>query len=83
MEMKQISLDNGNAFISVDEVGIKRNAIKEAFVIWKDISVAWEEIAMFMDKDVAEIVHYELAPCTELQFLEEYLRIAKEDLIVG
>lgn len=33
----------------------------------------WETIASYMDDDIREALHAELAPCTNLEFLDRYL----------
>lgn len=33
----------------------------------------WEAIVSYMDDDIREALHAELAPCTNTEFLEEYL----------
>lgn len=66
--MAKISVDNGNSYVSPEE------AIN---------SVDWNEIVTFMDDEVREQVHSELAPCTDLEFLERYLEITEENLIIG
>jgi hypothetical protein len=33
----------------------------------------WESIASYMDDDIRESVHAELAPCTNTEFLNSYL----------
>lgn len=33
----------------------------------------WQTIASYMDDDIREALHAELAPCTNTEFLEEYL----------
>lgn len=35
----------------------------------------WEEIASYMNDEIRERVHSELAPCTEEKFLERYLEL--------
>jgi hypothetical protein len=35
----------------------------------------FEAILILMDAEIRERVHYELAPCTRVQFLERYLAI--------
>lgn len=66
--MKQISIDNGNSYISA----------KEALQI-----VPLDVLAVYMDSDTRERVHWELAPCSDLSFLVRYLEIAPENFIVG
>ena len=65
---KRISIDNGHSFISPAEAVAK---------------MPWEQIVNFMDDDIRESVAADIAPCTEAEFLSEYLKRAKEDLIIG
>lgn len=67
-KMRNISIDNGNSFVSVPEAIAK---------------VSWETIVAFMDDDIRETVHNEIAPCTEEEFLTRYLELAHDDLIIG
>lgn len=39
---------------------------------------AWEEIATYMDDEIREKVHYELAPCTKTEFITRYLELDPE-----
>lgn len=64
----RISIDNGRTFI----------APEEAIAL-----EGWDVIAHYMDDDVRESVHRDLAPCSRLDFLTAYLRRAKADLIIG
>ena len=66
--MARISIDNGHSFVSI------KKAMKE---------VRWDTIVSYMDDDVREDVHAELAPCTEEAFLKRYLELSDEDLIIG
>lgn len=66
--MKQISIDNGNSWITPQE------AIK---------GMRWEVIAHYMEDEAREAVHADLAPCSNLNFLTRYLQIADQDLIIG
>jgi hypothetical protein len=66
--MSKISTNNGNSFCSVSE------AIS---------NTDWDVIVSMMDDETREKVHFELAPCTEKEFLTRYLEIADEDLIIG
>lgn len=34
----------------------------------------WEAIASYMDDDIREALHAELAPCTSTEFLDRYLK---------
>ena len=66
--MKQISMDNGCSFIEPAE------AIESA---------SWDVIVHYMDDDTRELVHRDIAPCSELEFLIAYLEKAEYDLIIG
>lgn len=46
-------------------------------------AVGMDEIASWMHDETREAVHADLAPCTEEEFLAEYLRRAPYDLIIG
>ena len=69
---KLISLDNGHTYLTADE------AINE--IMERNL---WDAVVMMMDDDLREALHDRLAPCTELEFLAEYLRIADYDLVIG
>lgn len=45
--------------------------------------ISLDTMAEYMDDDTREAVHNEIAPCTDLEFLERYLEIAPDDLIIG
>ena len=45
--------------------------------------VGFETLVNFMDEETCEAVHNKFAPCTEEQFVEEYLKRAPYDLIIG
>lgn len=66
--MRSISIDNGHSFVTPTE------AIAE---------MGWGVIVSMMDDEIRESVHADMAPCTEEEFLVEYLRRAKDDLIIG
>lgn len=66
-----ISFDNGNKFFDVDDLTDEQ------------IDDNWDVIAELMDDDTREQVHSELAPCTNREFLERYLELATDDLIIG
>lgn len=38
----------------------------------------WESIASYMNDDIREQVHCELAPCTNTEFMERYLEIDED-----
>lgn len=69
--MAQISIDNGLSFNGPEELS---ELPLEEF---------WDALVEMMDDDIRERVHYELAPCTDEDFLRRYLELAKEDLILG
>lgn len=41
----------------------------------------WDNLANLMDNELREELHSDIAPCTELEFLSEYLRRSEEDFI--
>jgi len=66
--MANISVDNGNSYTT------PAKAIK---------AVGFDTIVNMMDDDTREDVHNKFAPCTDATFLREYLKRAKDDLIIG
>ena len=66
--MARISIDNGRSFCEVEEV---LQAIE------------WDVVVNYMDDNIRERVHDELAPCTEEEFLNRYLELSDDDLIIG
>lgn len=38
----------------------------------------WDAIVNAMDEDIRELVHMELAPTTDIEFLERYMELHKE-----
>ena len=66
--MKQISIDNGNTYVT------PREALK---------GMRWDVIAHYMEDEAREAVHADLAPCSNLEFLARYLEIADHDLVIG
>lgn len=75
-EVARLSLDNGATFIDDAELPSVINFPRK-------YGVRWETIEAMMDDNLRESIHCYLAPCTELDFLREYLRRAEEDLIIG
>lgn len=73
--MARISFDNGITYYGVDDMPEIIDAINSCCY--------WSVVEAFMDKDVCEVVHNELTPCTRGKFLHRYLELAKDDLIVG
>lgn len=76
--MKKINFSNGSSshWFSADE---SENAI----IFAKENGISFEAIACVMDDDLRESIHFDLAPCSEAEFLAEYLRRSATDLIVG
>lgn len=66
--MAQISIDNGHSYTTPED------ALQEHDM---------DTIAHYMDDDVREAVHREIAPCTPIEFLRRYLEVATDDLIIG
>ena len=68
----EISLDNGMTNQSAAQA-------------WPEIQERglWGAIVEMMDDDIRERVHDRLAPCSEAEFLEAYLKEAKTPLIIG
>ena len=66
--MARISIDNGRSFCEVEEVLQV---------------IEWDVVVNYMDDDIRERVHDELAPCTEEEFLNRYLELSDDDLIIG
>lgn len=69
---KLISLDNGRTYLTAED------AMPEIM----DFNL-WDAVVMMMDDEIREAVHNSLAPCTEQEFLAEYLRRADNDLVIG
>lgn len=45
---------------------------------WDAISSKWDAIVNYMDDDIRERVHNELAPCTNKEFLDRYLELDED-----
>lgn len=58
--------------------GVSHTTVKEAIE-----TVGMDVIAMMMDDEIREQVANEIAPCTDEEFVTEYLCRANEDLIIG
>lgn len=69
---KLISLDNGHTYLTAEE------AMPEIMEY-----NLWDAVVMMMDDEIREAVSYSPAPCTEEEFLAEYLRRAEYDLVIG
>lgn len=66
--MKKISINNGASYTTIED------AIA---------TVGMDTIAMIMDDEIREQVANNIAPCTDEEFVAEYLSRANEDLIIG
>lgn len=66
--MRKISIDNGTSYVTPEE------ALKEFDL---------EAISYYMDDEDRERTHQDVAPCSDLEFLTYYLKIAREDIIIG
>lgn len=73
-EWARLSIDNGCTFMQVYELPDGD---------FPKCGVSWETVVTMMNDDLREEVHRNIAPCTEMEFLKEYLKRAKEDLIIG
>lgn len=73
-EWARLSIDNGCTFMQVYELPDGD---------FPKCGVSWETVVTMMNDDLREEVHRDIAPCTEMEFLKEYLKRAKEDLIIG
>ena len=69
-----LSVDNGTTYIAADEDDELQAAIE---------TIGWDAIVSYMDDDAREKAHYDVAPCTELEYLKHYLEIAPCDLVIG
>lgn len=67
-----ISLDNGRTWMTAEEA---MDEINERNL--------WDVIVNMMDDDIREAVNADLAPCTDEEFLADYLRRADDGLIIG
>ena len=67
-----ISLDNGRTWMTAAEA---MDEINERNL--------WDVIVDMMDDEIREAVHDDIAPCTEEEFLAEYLRRADDGLVIG
>ena len=66
--MKQISINNGATYTTPAQ------ALEE---------VSIDTMSEYMNDDIREAVHNELAPCSDIEFLERYLKLATDNLIIG
>ena len=68
-----VSLDNARTYLDAEE----------AMVEIEERPYLWDVLVDAMDDEIREAVHCDLAPCTKLEFLAEYLRRIEEDVIIG
>ena len=66
--MKNISINNGATYTTIEDALANCN---------------WDAIVQMMDDEIREQVANAIAPCTNEEFLTEYLRRASDDLIIG
>lgn len=66
--MKNISIDNGHSYTDLQTA-------LDAFSL--------DVMAQYMEDEAREAASLELAPCTDLEFLQRYLEIAENDLVIG
>lgn len=66
--MKNISINNGATYTTIED------ALDNC---------RWYAIVQMMDDEIREQVANAIAPCTNEEFLTEYLHRANEDLIIG
>ena len=66
--MKNISINNGATYTTIEDALA---------------NCSWGAIVQMMDDEIREQVANAIAPCTNEEFLTEYLRRASDDLIIG
>lgn len=66
--MTRISISNGATYTTPAE------ALEE---------ISLDTMAEYMDDDTRETVHNKFTPCSDVEFLERYLELAPNDLIIG
>lgn len=70
-----VSLDNGYSYVTADEA---------IAIIDSDATlIDWDTIVNLMDDDIRERVAYELAPCSNADFLRRYLELSPDNLVIG
>ena len=58
----------------------RRNKMKKIEI--NGVMYDWDTIASYMDDDIREQIHGELAPCTEKVFWERYVELDPENEIL-
>ena len=66
--MKQISINNGHSFCTIEE------ALAEFSI---------DTIAHYMDDDTREAVARKFTGKSDAEFISEYLKSASEDIVIG
>ena len=66
--MRNVSINNGLSYCTVQQ------AVKYC---------GMDTLVQYMDDDTRERVHSKIAPCSDEDFLADYLYLAPYDLIVG
>ena len=76
--MSRINLSNGSKsyWFTAGESGA-------AIAFAEDNGISFDSIVAMMDDDTREMVAFVVAPRSDDEFLEEYLKHADEDLIIG
>lgn len=89
--MARVSIDNGTTYFDSAEGLYEhveehcRDDVGEygaAFFLreWADV---YGRLVNMMDDDIMEVVHFETAPCSEIEFLNRYLKLSVDDLVIG
>lgn len=86
-EMKQISLDNGATYMdaaeTIEYISTQQSGMLTDEELEQRRKDWWTIITDSMDDETREAVAFDHAPCTDEEFLAEYLRRADADLIIG
>ena len=85
--MTQISLDNGATYMdaaeTIEHISTQRSGMLTDEELEQRRKDWWTIITDSMDDETREAVSFNLAPCTDEEFLAEYLRRAPHDLVIG
>ena len=85
--MKQISLDNGATYMdaaeTIEYISTQQSGMLTDEELGQRRKDWWTIITDSMDDETREAVALDLAPCTDEEFLAEYLRRAPHDLVIG
>ena len=77
MPEAEFSMDNGRTRYDADMV---EQMCEDEL---EELSRLWGAVVIMMDEDIREAVHDDIFPCTDQEFLAEYLRRAPRNLVVG